>query len=126
MVISGLSLRRVSDGQTGFRAFNKKIARDIPIISNHTYTQEQIIRVSKKRFSIKEIPIYFAKRKDGESRLMRNPLEYAKRAWENIFRVLKDCRWNPRTIILLLKHLNCTNNVWFQLLLLLLFYFYSI
>jgi len=92
MVISGLSLRRVSDGQTGFRAFNKKIARDIPIISNHTYTQEQIIRVSKKRFSIKEIPIYFAKRKDGESRLMRNPLEYAKRAWENIFRVLKDCR----------------------------------
>jgi len=92
MVISVLSLKKVSDGQTGFRAFNKNIAQNIPIISNHTYTQEQIIRTSKKGYSIKEFPIYFAKRSDGVSRLMKNPLEYAKRAWENIFKVLKNCR----------------------------------
>lgn len=92
LIISILSIRKISDGQTGFRAFNKKVAQEITIISNHTYTQEQIIRVSRKRFSIKEIPVHFAKRKDGESRLMKNPLEYAKRAWENIFRVLKDYR----------------------------------
>lgn len=90
-VISALSNRRISDSQTGFRAFTKRVAKEIPIISNYTYTQEQIIRVSKKNFSIKEVPIYFAKRSDGNSRLMKNALTYARRAWENIFRVLRDC-----------------------------------
>ena len=35
------------------------------------------------------VPVYFAKR-DGKSRLISNPLEYAFRAWINIFRIYRD------------------------------------
>jgi len=88
LVISCMIGRFVSDTQTGFRAFTQKVAREIPIISTHTYTQEQIIRAARMKFSIKEVPICFAKRSDGGSRLMKSPFEYAIRAWKNIIRVI--------------------------------------
>lgn len=87
IIISLLTGRNISDGQTGFRAFTRKVADKIPIISDHTYTQEQIIRASKMNFKISEIPIRFAKRNNGKSRLIRNPFEYAVRAWKDIFRI---------------------------------------
>ena len=86
-VISLLTKQKIFDGQTGFRAFTRKIAEEIQIISDHTYTQEQIIRAKRRNYSIKEVPIYFAKRDHGQSRLMRSPFEYALRAWKNIFRI---------------------------------------
>ena len=88
-VISKLTGLKISDGQTGFRAFTKKVAKDIHIISNHTYTQEQIIRAINQKFRIKEVPVYFAKR-NGKSRLMTNPLNYATKAWINIIRLHRD------------------------------------
>jgi len=87
-VISNITRYKVSDCQTGFRAFNRKIA-EMPLQSDHTYTQEQIIRAIKGNFKIKEVPVYFAKRKD-KSRLISNPFEYALRAWINIFRIYRD------------------------------------
>jgi len=88
-VISNITEMNISDGQTGFRAFTKKVANEIKIISNHTYTQEQIIKAVRQKFKIKEVPIYFAKRKD-KSRLMSNPFSYAIRAWINIVRIYRD------------------------------------
>jgi len=88
-VISNISGLKISDAQTGFRAFTKEVARKINITSNHTYTQEQIIRAVKQKFRIKEVPVYFAKRK-GKSRLMSNPFSYAIRAWINIIRTYRD------------------------------------
>ena len=88
-VISKIIKYKITDCQTGFRAFTKEVAEKIPIISTHTYTQEQIIHLVKQKFRIKEVPIYFAKRKD-KSRLMSNPLEYAFRAWINILRIYRD------------------------------------
>ena len=88
-VISKLTSINISDGQTGFRAFTKKVAKEINIISNHTYTQEQIIRAVNQKFKIKEVPVYFAKRK-GKSRLMTNPFDYAMKAWINIIRLHRD------------------------------------
>ena len=85
-VISNIIKFRVSDCQTGFRAFTKEVAQKVPIISDHTYTQEQIIRAVREKFRIKEVPIYFAKR-DGKSKLMSNPFNYASRAWINIIRI---------------------------------------
>lgn len=79
----------ISDGQTGFRAFTNEVARKITIISNHTYTQEQIIKAVREKFRIKEVPVYFAKRKD-KSRLISNPFGYAIRAWINIIRIYRD------------------------------------
>ena len=61
-VVSQITGLHISDAQTGFRAFTRKVAESIPITSNHTYTQEQIIRAVKQKFKIKEVPVYFAKR----------------------------------------------------------------
>ena len=88
-VISEITGLKISDAQTGFRAFTKEVAKQVPITSNHTYTQEQIIRAVRHKFRIKEVPIYFAKRHD-ESRLISNPFSYAVRAWINIIRIYRD------------------------------------
>ena len=88
-VISNITGLKISDAQTGFRAFTKEVAKKVQITSNHTYTQEQIIRAVRGKFKIKEIPIYFSKRHD-ESRLISNPLSYAIRAWINLTRIYRD------------------------------------
>ena len=88
-VVSQITGLRISDAQTGFRAFTKAVAEKVEITSKHTYTQEQIIRAVREKFRIKEVPIYFAKRKD-ESRLIINPFGYATRALINLIRVYRD------------------------------------
>ncbi|MEK6984217.1 MAG: glycosyltransferase family 2 protein [Nanoarchaeota archaeon] len=88
-VVSQITGLKISDAQTGFRAFTKKVAEDVLITSKHTYTQEQIIRAVKQKFKVKEVPIYFAKR-NGKSRLIGNPFGYALRAMINIIRVYRD------------------------------------
>jgi glycosyltransferase involved in cell wall biosynthesis len=87
-VISNITKTKISDGQTGFRAFTKEVAK-MNIQSDHTYTQEQIIKAVKNKFRLTEVPAYFAKRKD-KSRLMKNPFDYAIKAWVNILRVYRD------------------------------------
>jgi len=89
MVISNITRTRITDAQTGFRAFTRKVAEEIRLTSDHTYTQEQIIRAIKQKFRIIEVPVYFARRR-GRSRLIKNPLGYAFRAWINILRVYRD------------------------------------
>ncbi|MEK6808804.1 MAG: glycosyltransferase family 2 protein [Nanoarchaeota archaeon] len=89
-VISQVTGIKINDAQTGLRAFTKKVAEKIEISSLHTYTQEQIIRAVKSKFRIKEIPITFLAREVGKSKLVKNPFEYALRAWVNIFRIYRD------------------------------------
>ena len=88
-IVSQIVGLKISDAQTGFRAFKREVAEKIKIKSNHTYTQEQIIRSVREKFKIKEVPIYFAKR-DGKSRLITNPFGYASRALINIIRTYRD------------------------------------
>ena len=87
-VLTSITGLRISDGQTGFRAFTQEVAK-LPLRSTHTYTQEQIIRSAKEKMRIKEIPIHFMKR-EGKSKLIKNPFEYAAKAWINILRVYRD------------------------------------
>ena len=89
-VISNICRIKITDGQTGFRAFTKKVAGDIKIISTHTYTQEQIIKAAKHKFRIKEVPITFNRRIGSKSRLMKGPIDYAIKAWLNILRIYRD------------------------------------
>jgi glycosyltransferase involved in cell wall biosynthesis len=90
-VISNITGFKITDGQTGFRAFTREIAEKIDIKSTHTYTQEQIIRAVREKYRIIEVPVYFAKRGNKtKSRLVRNPFEYAVKAWINIIRVYRD------------------------------------
>jgi len=87
--ISQITRFKIRDAQTGFRAFTSEVARKIEIKSKHTYTQEQLIKAVKNKFRIKEIPVYFAKRKD-KSRLINTTFGYAAKAWINIFRIYRD------------------------------------
>ncbi|MBI2135139.1 glycosyltransferase family 2 protein [Candidatus Woesearchaeota archaeon] len=88
-VISKVTGMKITDAQTGFRAFTREVAENIDIISNHTYTQEQIIKAVNQKFRIKEVPVYFAKRND-RSRLISSPFGYAIRAWINLIRLYRD------------------------------------
>lgn len=87
-VLSSLTKVRITDSTTGFRAFTAEIAREINYINTFTYTQEQIIKAAKQGFKIAEIPIIARKTRD--SRLFKNPFEYALKAWINILRIYRD------------------------------------
>ena len=89
-VISQITGVKITDAQSGFRAFTSDLAEKVKISSTHTYTQEMIIRAKKEKFRIKEVPIHFVKRQSGNSRLISSPFEYAFKAWVNIFRVYRD------------------------------------
>ncbi len=89
-VISKITKKKITDGQSGFRVFTKEIA-ELQINSTHTYTQEQIIRTIRNKFKLIEVPVYFAKRQGKtKSRLMKNPFDYAIKAWINLIRVYRD------------------------------------
>jgi glycosyltransferase involved in cell wall biosynthesis len=87
-VLSKLTKVRLTDTTTGFRAFTKEVASEIEYINTFTYTQEQIIKAAKQGFRIGEISI--KARKTRDSRLFKSPLEYAIKAWINIFRIYRD------------------------------------
>lgn len=88
-VVSNIAKAKITDSQTGFRAFTREVVKKVKINSNHTYTQEQIIRAIKQKFKVKEVPVYFAKRK-GKSRLIKHPFDYATKAGINLIRIYRD------------------------------------
>ena len=90
-VLSRLLKVKLTDTTTGFRAFTREVAENIQFINTFTYTQEQLIRAAKSNMSIAEVPI--TTRKTRESRLFKNPLDYAIKAWINILRIERD--FNP-------------------------------
>lgn len=87
-VLSKLLKIKLTDTTTGFRAFTKDVAENIKFINTFTYTQEQIIKAAKQNYKIKEISI--KTRPTRESRLFKNPIEYAIKAWINILRIYRD------------------------------------
>jgi glycosyltransferase involved in cell wall biosynthesis len=89
--LSSLTKVKITDSTTGFRAFTKDVASEIEYINTFTYTQEQIIKAAKQKFIIAEVPIHTKKTRD--SRLFKNPFQYALKAWINIFRIYRD--YNP-------------------------------
>jgi glycosyltransferase involved in cell wall biosynthesis len=78
-VVNRLIGTRLSDTQTGFRAFSREAAARLNVLSKYTHTQEVIIQASYKRMKIVEVPINFHRR-NGKSRLIRSLPEYAFKA----------------------------------------------
>jgi len=74
--LSTLMGMKITDGQTGFRAFNREAMKRIHLFSNYTYTQETIMQAKFKNLKIIEVPITFRKRYD-KSRLISNIGTYA-------------------------------------------------
>lgn len=81
--------KHVIDGQSGYRVFGPEIA-ELPITSQFTYTQEQIVRAGRSGYDIVQPNITFNPRTSGKSRLVRSPLEYVSRTTAELDLVAKD------------------------------------
>ena len=73
-----LKMENIIDIQSGFRAFNSRLARCLVnnLAGKYTYTQEMIILSYLYEFKINQIPIRFYARTSGKSRLIKNPFIY--------------------------------------------------
>jgi glycosyltransferase involved in cell wall biosynthesis len=83
-VLSFVTGYRISDGQTGFRAFSRPAALKMNLWSGYTYTHETLLHAAENDLVIKEVPVDFRKRKD-RSRLMSGILHYALNAGKTLF-----------------------------------------
>jgi len=83
---------RLTDAQSGFRAFSREVAEKMEIQDGYTYTQQMIVSASNKRFKIIEVPIKASKR-NGESKLVKNPFSFARRAMSLL--VLVVAKYHP-------------------------------
>ncbi|MEM4257505.1 MAG: glycosyltransferase family 2 protein [Candidatus Diapherotrites archaeon] len=77
-LVSFLTGTKITDSQTGFRAFSKEAAMKIKVYSDYTYTQETIMEAIEKKLVVKEVPVNFRKR-EGKSRLISNIFDYGKK-----------------------------------------------
>jgi len=77
-VVSFVSGYRISDAQTGFRAFTREAALRMNILSDYTYTQETLLIAAEYKFKVAEVPVEFRKRAD-RSRLISSIWGYAKK-----------------------------------------------
>jgi len=62
-----LTRRRVTDGQTGMRAFSLEAARRAEIIHDYNYAQVLTLDLLRKGMRLEEVPIHYRVREHGES-----------------------------------------------------------
>jgi len=73
LIIMILTKKRITDSQTGFRAFKKRVIDEIKLFSNgYEVETELTVKSLRNGFTVYETPIAFEKRKNGVSRV--NPL----------------------------------------------------
>jgi len=92
LIVRMLTKTSVTDAQTGFRAFNRKLAEmlKLKLKGTYTYTQEMLIHSAFSGFRIQEIPTTFEKRISGESRLIQSNFSYLKRVTRIILLTVHD------------------------------------
>lgn len=62
-----LLMKRLTDGQTGFRAFNRSALRDLDIIHDYNYAQVLTLNLVRQGYRIQEVPISYQTRTAGDS-----------------------------------------------------------
>lgn len=66
-LLSLLAGRRISDGQTGMRAFSREAADRAEIIHDYNYAQVLTLDLLRKGMKMEEVPVSYQPRKHGES-----------------------------------------------------------
>ena len=66
-LLSLLTWRAMSDGQTGMRAFSREAARRAEIVHDYNYAQVLTLDLLRKGFRLAEVPIRYRVREHGES-----------------------------------------------------------
>ena len=59
--------RRITDGQTGFRAFSRKALECAEIIHDYNYAQVLTLDLLKKGMRLREVPVTYSRRTQGRS-----------------------------------------------------------
>ncbi len=62
-----LLMKRITDGQTGFRAFNRAALRDLDIIHDYNYAQVLTLNLVRQGYRIHEVAISYQTRTAGDS-----------------------------------------------------------
>lgn len=83
-VLSFVTGYKISDGQTGFRAFSRESALRMNLWSDYTYTHETLLHAAENSLVIEEVPVDFRKRAD-KSRLISSIWLYAFNASKTLF-----------------------------------------
>ena len=87
-IVGSIIGRPISDSQTGFRAIRRRVAETFTTRGEFTYTQEQIIRAFHHGLALAEVPIAVQERTFGPSRLVKSPVHYLARAFQDIERTV--------------------------------------
>ncbi len=66
-LVALLTRRRITDGQTGMRAFSREAALRAEIIHDYNYAQVLTLDLLQKGFRLEEVPIRYRVREHGES-----------------------------------------------------------
>jgi hypothetical protein len=72
--------QRLSDTQTGFRAYSRDALLKISVVNNFTYTQEVLIDLKFKGMRIGEIPVKVTYDDARKSRVVKNIFSYSYKA----------------------------------------------
>jgi hypothetical protein len=76
---------RISDGQTGMRAFTREAASRAEIIHDYNYAQVLTLDLVSKGFRLEEVPIRYRVREYGESFITwRYPAKVLPAIWREL------------------------------------------
>src|SRR6185369_17059730 len=78
-VVRGLSGTSVPDAASGFRAFSRRAALRLNVISDFTYTLETLVQAGKKQLAVTHVPV--SSRETRPSRLFRSIPSYLYRSF---------------------------------------------
>jgi len=85
LIISLLVGVKLTDTQTGFRAFNRKALLSLNLVSDFTYTQEMILVLCHNGIRCVEVPVQIHPRKYGQSKVASRISSYAFKVLTLIF-----------------------------------------
>lgn len=85
-VIKVLSRTRVEDAVSGFRAFSREAALRINILTNYSYTLENLVQLGNQRLKVVSVPVR-TNPKARESRLVKNVPHFLGQQLATILRV---------------------------------------
>lgn len=89
-IVSQLTGQEFTDTQCGFRAYSKEALLRLTIFGRFTYTQEVLLDLIDKNMRVVEVPVKVLPRQSGESKVVRNPVNYGIRALKIIIQAERD------------------------------------
>lgn len=78
-LVNKLIGQELTDAQTGYRLMTQEVAKELRMVGTHTYVQETIIDAHQNGFTLFEVPVKFAERESGGSKVVSSISQYGLR-----------------------------------------------